>query len=87
MADVGVLAVAMDAVGIGEEDADVVQQGGLFDELGVEVQFGMATGNVEGFVGYGTAMCHKDVLQFVLLGIVLVDDGKSIHCWNVFFVL
>lgn len=79
VADVGMLAVAMDAVGIGEKDADVVQKGGFFDELGIEVQFGVAMGNVKGFVGYGTAMCHEDVLQFVFLGVILVDDGKSVH--------
>ena len=74
VADVGVRTVAVDAVGIGQEDANIVQQGRFLDEGQVKIQFRMFPGQGQGLVGHGTAMHQQNLLQPVVLGIILVNN-------------
>jgi hypothetical protein len=51
-----------------------VKQGSFFQKLTVEVEFGMAVGYPKGLFGHRTAMCKQNMLQFIVFGVIFVDD-------------
>ena len=66
--------MAMDAGGIGQEYSNIVKQGGFFQKRSVEVEFGMTVGYPKSLVGHRTAVCKQDMLQFIVLWVIFVDD-------------
>ena len=74
MANVRMRSMAMNAGSIGQENTDIVKQSGFFEELTIEVQFGMTVGYPKRLVGHRTTVCEQDMLQFIVLGVIFVDD-------------
>lgn len=72
--DVWLCAVAADAWCVAAEYADVMEHGGLFHELAVDVQLGVTVGNAQGEVGHRTAVGEEYVAQLVVVSVVFVYD-------------
>ena len=79
VADVGEGAVAVDGGGVGAEDADVVEHGGLGDELAVEAEFGMGVGDGKGFTSDHFAVDDEITVGFAVGRVVVLDDGEWVH--------
>lgn len=78
--DVGLGSKTLDAWGVAAADADVVKQGCIVNELGINPSQGMATDGLQGFLGYQTAVGKQYVAQGCAVGVVGVDDIKrQIH--------
>ena len=75
MTNVGMLAMAMNARGIREKNTDVVQQGCFFQKLFIKVQLGVTVGYPESLIGHLTTMCQQYMLQFVVFGIIFINDS------------
>lgn len=59
MADIRERAVAADVGGIASEDADIVEESSLLDELKVDIEVPAASA-LEGLIGDESTMCHED---------------------------
>ena len=79
MADIRLLAMAVDAGSIGKEDAEVVEHGSLFYEVCVGTQFGMPAHNVKSPVGNVAAMTPQQLSQLVVFRIIFLDDGFNMN--------
>lgn len=82
VADVGRATVAADAVGIGEEDADVVQQGGLAHERLVGTQLGMAAHDVHAFRCHRLAVDGQNGAYGRAKSIIFVNIYVGIHFFS-----
>ena len=79
MEQIGFLAVAMYARGIGEEDAHIVEHGGLFDEMAVELHFRVLVGNVQCPFGHLPAVQQQQIMQRFVVRIVSFDYFYRVH--------
>ncbi len=79
VANVWFRAVTMDAVGIGSEDSNVVNNGTLFKETAIETEFRMTVGNSQRLVCHIATMAQEQSTQLVVLGIVLVNYCLVVH--------
>ena len=59
MEKIGGVTLTVNAGGIGEEDADIVEHGGTIDEIAVDFQFGMMVDNAECTFGDLAAMMEQ----------------------------
>ena len=66
--------MAVDARGVGLEDANVVKHGAVFNKLGVETQLGVLLHYGQGAVGNVAAVPQQQPAQLVVFGITLVYD-------------
>lgn len=67
-------AMTMNTRGIGLVNANVMKQSSSLDKISVEVELRMCIDYPECLVSHVTAMPYKQPPQFVVLGIVLMDD-------------
>lgn len=67
-------AMAMNTGSIGLVYANIMKQSSSLDKMSVEVELGMCVNYPESLVCHITAMPDKQPPQFVVLGIVLIDD-------------
>ena len=79
MTDIWFGTKALDAGCVTTENADVVEHGGFFYKWTVCIQFGVLVNNGECLVCHTATMHHENVFQFVLLGVVFIDDGLVVH--------
>ena len=67
--------------GIALNYADIVKEGSLIKECGVESAFGMALRHSQSMLCYLTAMQKQQCLQFWRVGIIFMNIGLAIHKW------
>ena len=79
MEQIGFRAVTSDAGSVGEEDADVVEHGGFFQELAIHVQFRFLPSNGKRALSHLSAVQKQQVLQLGVVSVVFMDEGKEVH--------
>ena len=78
MSNIGFCAIAFYRWRIYLRNANVVQQGGLFDKSFVGIPFRMPTNNFYSFICYRPTM-NKQYMALLFTRAILVDDIKRIH--------
>jgi hypothetical protein len=74
MTDIGLSAMTENRRGIALVDADVVQHGGLFQELHIDRQLYVFLDNLQTAVGHLAAVFQQQATQVIVVRVVFVDD-------------
>lgn len=77
--NVGLAAKTIYRGGICQENSYIVQEGSLLNKGGIHPQLGVQAGHFHRLVGHSVAVHKKQMLQFILLGVIFVDDCVGIH--------
>lgn len=77
--NVVVAAVAVDAGGVAEDDAYVVEHGAVGEELAVGMEFRMVVGDEEGMVAHLLAMMHEKGAKGGVAGVIEVNNFRNCH--------
>lgn len=79
VADVRLVAHAVNRRGVSEEYADVVEHGGFVDKVEIEVKFGVGLGQLQGLLGYQPTVRPHALVEGGARLVVFVENSLNVH--------